>query len=82
MNKKTIRDVDLSNKRVLVRVDFNVPIQDGVVTDDTRIVGAAPTLKAILEQSPRSVILMSHRGRPKGERGADATSYPRCRWVP
>ncbi|MBE2182394.1 MAG: phosphoglycerate kinase [Anaerolineae bacterium] len=66
MNKKTIRDVDLSGKRVLVRVDFNVPIEDGQITDDTRIRAEIPNLKAILAQNPRSVILMSHLGRPKG----------------
>ena len=67
MNKKTIRDVDLSGKRVLMRVDFNVPIEDGQVADDTRIVAAIPTIQAVLDQNPRAVILMSHLGRPKGE---------------
>ncbi len=67
MNKKTIRDIDLAGKRVLIRVDFNVPIKDGVVTDDTRVRAAIPTLKAILDQKPKYIALMSHLGRPKGE---------------
>jgi phosphoglycerate kinase len=76
MNKKTIRDVDLSGKRALVRVDFNVPIQDGKVADDTRIVAALPTLQAILDQNPRALILMSHLGRPKGERKPEFSLKP------
>jgi phosphoglycerate kinase len=65
LNKQTIRDIDLKGKRVLVRVDFNVPIENGKITDDTRITAALPTLKAILDRHPRSVVLMSHLGRPK-----------------
>lgn len=67
MNKKTVKDIDLKNKKVLVRCDFNVPMDENRnITDNRRIVAAIPTIKYLLEQNC-SIILMSHLGRPKGE---------------
>ncbi len=65
-NKKTIEDIDVSGKRVLARCDFNVPVKDGVITDDKRIVEALPTIKYLADHGAR-VVLCSHFGRPKGE---------------
>lgn len=64
---RTVRDIDLDNKRVLLRVDFNVPIKDGVITDETRIVEALPTIEYILAKPGTSLVVMCHLGRPAGD---------------
>lgn len=66
MDKIAITDVDLEGKRVLIRVDFNVPFKDGAISNNARIVGALPTIKHALEKGAKSVVLMSHLGRPNG----------------
>ena len=73
--KKTIEDIERKNKRVIVRCDFNVPMQDGAITDDSRIRAALPTIQYLKEHDAR-VILMSHMGRPKGEPKMEFTMKP------
>ena len=72
---KTLEDVQLSGKRVLVRCDFNVPLKDGVITDDSRISAAIPTIQHLVDQSAR-VILCSHLGRPKGQQVSEMSLAP------
>jgi phosphoglycerate kinase len=75
MNKKTVKDMDLKGKRVLMRVDFNVPMQDGKVTDDKRIRASLPTIQYVLDQGA-SLILMSHLGRPKSASDSEFSLRP------
>ena len=73
--KKTVKDINVQGKRVIVRCDFNVPMKEGVITDDIRIVSALPTVKYLMEQGAK-VILMSHMGRPDGEPNMKYTLKP------
>ncbi len=73
--KKTVQDIDVQGKRVIVRCDFNVPMKDGKITDDTRIVAAMPTVRYLIGRGAK-VILMSHLGRPKGKPNHEFTLEP------
>ena len=73
--KKTVRDIDVAGRKILVRCDFNVPMKDGNITNDIRIVSALPTIKYLIENDA-AVILMSHMGRPKGEPKPEFTLRP------
>jgi phosphoglycerate kinase len=75
MGLRTLRNTDITGKRVLMRADFNVPLKDGVITDDTRIQAAMQSIRYILDQGA-SLILMSHLGRPKGEKKAEFSLRP------
>ena len=66
LNKKSVDDINVKGKRVLVRCDFNVPLQDGKITDENRLVAALPTIKKLIADGGK-VILCSHLGKPKGE---------------
>lgn len=76
MSVKSVKDLDLKNKKVLIRVDFNVPVKEGKITDATRITASLPTIKYILEQEGASLIIMSHLGRPKGVRNLEFSLAP------
>ena len=73
--KKTIADVDVKGKTVLMRADFNVPLKDGKITDDRRIVQAMPTIESVVRRGGK-LILMSHLGRPKGKPSAEYSLRP------
>ena len=73
---KTIRDLDIKNKTILIRVDYNVPMKDGKITDDLRIRASLPTINYLLEQGAKHLILISHLGRPEGQPNPDYSLKP------
>uniref|UniRef100_A0A914RNB9 Phosphoglycerate kinase n=1 Tax=Parascaris equorum TaxID=6256 RepID=A0A914RNB9_PAREQ len=76
LSKLSIDKVDVKDKRVLIRVDFNVPLKDGKITNNQRIVAALPTIKYALDHGAKSVVLMSHLGRPDGRKQEKFTLQP------
>lgn len=76
MKLNTIEDAKLEGKRIIIRVDFNVPLKNGVVTDDTRIVAALPTIKYLLAQKGTSLVVVTHLGRPKGQKNIEFSLAP------
>src|SRR5689334_24967822 len=76
MAKLSIKDLQLKGQRVFIRVDFNVPLKNGVIGDDTRIKASLPTIKYALEQGASAVVLASHLGRPKGKPNPEMSLRP------
>ena len=73
--KKTVKDIEVKGKKVIVRCDFNVPMKEGKITDDVRIRAALPTINYLIENGAK-IIIMSHMGRPKGEANMEYTLAP------